>query len=161
YLVADRGAKALFRLDASGAITTVAAGSPLVRPIDVTIDAASGDAIVLDEAPAVHRISRAGLIRTLASGAPLASPARIAAAPGAWRAGGAVSDSILAAQLQDLPPSPPCYPSSPAFVALRIRAGCTVDPPLFCPDANVSRGQAAVFFDRAYKLLTVGDVNGT
>jgi subtilisin family serine protease len=33
-----------------------------------------------------------------------------------------------------------------------ITAGCSVDPPLFCPDSNVTREQMAIFLDRALEL---------
>jgi hypothetical protein len=38
------------------------------------------------------------------------------------------------------------------LLAEGITNGCSVDPPLFCPDAHVTRGQMAAFLDRALDL---------
>jgi hypothetical protein len=39
-----------------------------------------------------------------------------------------------------------------ALVSAGITAGCQVSPPLYCPDANLTRGQMAVFLARALGL---------
>ncbi len=38
-----------------------------------------------------------------------------------------------------------------------IANGCSADPPLFCPDSTVTRGQMATFLDRALDLPDATD----
>src|SRR6185503_8716646 len=45
----------------------------------------------------------------------------------------------------DVPATSPFWSSVEALVATGITSGCATSPPLFCPDAAVTRGQMAVF----------------
>jgi hypothetical protein len=48
----------------------------------------------------------------------------------------------------DVPTSHPFFAWIEALVKARITAGCSTSPPLYCPDAGVTRGQMAVFLLR-------------
>ena len=52
----------------------------------------------------------------------------------------------------DVPASDPAFQFIEAFTAAGITAGCSTSPPLFCPDAAVTRRQMAVFFAKALGL---------
>jgi hypothetical protein len=49
----------------------------------------------------------------------------------------------------DVPPSHPFFIQINIFGNLGITNGCSTNPPLFCPDAPVTRGQIAVFLIRS------------
>ena len=52
----------------------------------------------------------------------------------------------------DVPPSHPFYPFIQALAASGITGGCQSSPPMFCPDAHVTREQMAAFLARALGL---------
>ena len=56
------------------------------------------------------------------------------------------------ATFADVPTDHPFFPFIEALVAAGITSGCSVAPPLYCPDSHLTRGQAAVFFGRALGL---------
>jgi hypothetical protein len=52
----------------------------------------------------------------------------------------------------DVPTTDPAFQFIEAFTAAGITAGCASNPPLYCPDATVTRRQMAVFFAKALGL---------
>lgn len=52
----------------------------------------------------------------------------------------------------DVPAGDPGFQFIEAFTAAQITAGCSAAPPLYCPDAPVTRRQVAVFFAKALGL---------
>jgi glucose/arabinose dehydrogenase len=52
-------------------------------------------------------------------------------------------------RFQDVPPSNPFYNFIDRLAVLGITLGCSSNPPLFCPDSNVTREEMAVFLVRA------------
>jgi S-layer homology domain len=52
----------------------------------------------------------------------------------------------------DVPSSDPGFGYVEALVASGITAGCSTNPPLYCPDANLTRRQMAVFLAKALGL---------
>jgi hypothetical protein len=56
--------------------------------------------------------------------------------------------AALAAGFGDVPPGHMFYDQIMWLVDHQITSGCSVTPPLYCPDAAVSRGQMAVFMYR-------------
>ncbi len=54
----------------------------------------------------------------------------------------------------DVLPSHPFVRFIEQLARERITTGCNANPPLFCPDAPVTRGQMAVFLGRAFSLLS-------
>lgn len=44
------------------------------------------------------------------------------------------------------------FPFIEALAAAGVTGGCSVSPPLYCPDDPVTRGQMAVFISRALGL---------
>ena len=45
-----------------------------------------------------------------------------------------------------MPPSHPFFAYVEAVKAAGLSAGCSAAPPMFCPDADFTRSQAAIFF---------------
>jgi hypothetical protein len=61
---------------------------------------------------------------------------------------------LVTAQIfNDVPPSHPFFAFIQALAAEGITIGCSVSPPLFCPDAGLTRGQAAVLFGKGLNLV--------
>jgi hypothetical protein len=56
------------------------------------------------------------------------------------------------ARFNDVPTSHPFFQFVEALAASGITAGCNAAPPLFCPDAPLTRGQMAVFLSKALGL---------
>jgi hypothetical protein len=63
-----------------------------------------------------------------------------------------VSPAPGTATFQDVPTSHPFFRFIEALAAAGITGGCSVSPPLYCPDNAVTRGQMAVFIGRALGL---------
>ena len=63
-----------------------------------------------------------------------------------------VSPAPATATFGDVPTTHPFFPFVQALVAAGITGGCSVSPPLFCPDDVVTRKQMAAFFARALGL---------
>ena len=63
-----------------------------------------------------------------------------------------VSPAPAVATFNDVPTTHPFFPFIEALVAAGITAGCDDSPPLFCPDAAVTRKQMAAFLARALGL---------
>jgi hypothetical protein len=67
-----------------------------------------------------------------------------------------VSPAPGTATFNDVPTSDPAFQFIEAFAKAGITAGCSATPPLYCPDANVTRRQMAVFFAKAFGLRWPG-----
>ena len=52
----------------------------------------------------------------------------------------------------DVPPGHPFFQFIQALAASGITSGCQASPPLFCPDAALTRGQMAAFLGKALGL---------
>jgi hypothetical protein len=63
-----------------------------------------------------------------------------------------VSPAPPAATFNDVPTTHPFFQWIEAFAAAGITTGCSVAPPLYCPDNFVTRGQMAVFISKALGL---------
>ncbi len=63
-----------------------------------------------------------------------------------------VSPAPAVASFDDVPTDHPFFQLIEAFRAAGITSGCNADPPLYCPDAPVTRGQVAVFLSIALGL---------
>jgi hypothetical protein len=65
-----------------------------------------------------------------------------------------VSPAPLTPTFGDVPDTDTAYQFIEAFVAAGITVGCQApgDPPIYCPDASVTRRQMAVFFAKALGL---------
>jgi hypothetical protein len=63
-----------------------------------------------------------------------------------------VSPAPGTATFNDVPTSDPAFQWIEAFNSAAITAGCSVTPPLFCPDNFVTRRQMAVFIAKALGL---------
>ena len=63
-----------------------------------------------------------------------------------------ISPAPAAATFGDVPTSHPQFQFIQALVAAGVTAGCSVSPPLYCPDDPVTRRQMAVFISRALGL---------
>ena len=63
-----------------------------------------------------------------------------------------VSAAPLTATFNDVPTSDFAFQFIEAFNAAGITVGCNVSPPLYCPDASVTRREMAVFFAKALGL---------
>jgi hypothetical protein len=74
FVVVSHGARALFRVDRSGRVSTLAAGPPLDFPHDVVSDGADGFVVTDGYASALFRVSADGAIAVLAQGPPLVNP---------------------------------------------------------------------------------------
>ena len=57
-----------------------------------------------------------------------------------------------AARFEDVPPSHWAAAEIAAVAESGLTQGCAADPPRYCPDELVTRGQVAVFLDRALRL---------
>src|SRR5262249_42709429 len=51
----------------------------------------------------------------------------------------------LVSTFSDVPPDHPFFSFIEAIARAGITSGCSTSPPLYCPDAGVTRGQMAVF----------------
>ncbi len=67
-----------------------------------------------------------------------------------WRR--AVSPAPAVASFNDVPTSHPFFQFIEALKASGITGGCQASPPLYCPDAPLTRGQMAVFLAKALGL---------
>jgi hypothetical protein len=56
------------------------------------------------------------------------------------------------ASFNDVPTGHPFFQFIEAMKASSVTGGCNADPPLFCPDAALTRGQMAVFLAKALGL---------
>ena len=63
-----------------------------------------------------------------------------------------ISPAPAVATFADVPTNHPFFPFIEALVRAGITAGCDDSPPLFCPDAAVTRKQMAAFLARALGL---------
>src|SRR5262249_57796517 len=63
-----------------------------------------------------------------------------------------VSPAPPVATFNDVPVSHPFFKIVEALKASGITAGCSVSPPLYCPDSPLTRGQMAVFLAIALGL---------
>ena len=64
----------------------------------------------------------------------------------------AVSPPPAQATFNDVPTTHPFFQFIEALYASGITAGCQASPPLYCPDATLTRGQMAVFLAKALGL---------
>ena len=60
-----------------------------------------------------------------------------------------------------MPTSHPFFPYVEALKASGITGGCSVSPPLFCPDSPLTRGQMAAFLAKALGLYWLGASTGS
>jgi len=67
-----------------------------------------------------------------------------------------VSPAPAQATFNDVPTSHPFFQFIEALAASEITVGCHADPPLYCPDAPLTRGQMAVFMAKALGLFWPG-----
>jgi hypothetical protein len=74
FVVVSHGARALFRVERSGRVSTLAAGPPFDFPHDVVSDGSGGFVVTDGYAAALFRVSAAGEISVLTQGAPLVNP---------------------------------------------------------------------------------------
>jgi hypothetical protein len=63
-----------------------------------------------------------------------------------------VSPAPVTASFNDVPTSHPFFQYIEALKASGITGGCQANPPLYCPDAALTRGQMAVFLAKALGL---------
>ena len=63
-----------------------------------------------------------------------------------------VSDAPTTARFEDVPTSHPFFRFVEALASAGITGGCSTNPPQYCPDAPVTRGQMAVFLSTALGL---------
>ena len=63
-----------------------------------------------------------------------------------------VSPTPATATFNDVPTNHPFFPFIEALVRAGITSGCDDSPPMFCPDAHVTREQMAAFLARALGL---------
>ena len=63
-----------------------------------------------------------------------------------------VSPAPVTADFNDVPTSHPFFQFIEALYHLGITAGCQGAPPLYCPDAPLTRGQMAVFLAKGLGL---------
>jgi S-layer homology domain len=63
-----------------------------------------------------------------------------------------VSPAPAVATFNDVPTSHPFFQFIEALFASGITAGCSMTPPLYCPEAPLTRGQMAVFLGKALGL---------
>ena len=61
-------------------------------------------------------------------------------------------DAVSSSSFEDVDASEWWAPHIERFADLGITAGCSSDPPLFCPNGELNRGQMAVFLKIAFKL---------
>ncbi len=74
FIVVSHGARALYRVERSGRVSTLASGPPFDFPHDVVSDGSGGFVVTDGYAAALFRVSAAGEISVLAQGAPLVNP---------------------------------------------------------------------------------------
>lgn len=74
FVVVSHGARALFRVERSGRVSTLAAGPPLDFPHDVVTDGAGGFVVSDGYAAALFHVTAGGEISVLARGEPLVNP---------------------------------------------------------------------------------------
>jgi len=67
----------------------------------------------------------------------------------ALQASDSINVRVNLSTFQDVPPSSPFFAAIEAIFREGITAGCSSNPPLFCPNAPVTRRQMAVFIVRA------------
>jgi len=67
-----------------------------------------------------------------------------------WRL--SVSPAPATPSFNDVPPSHPFFQYIEALKASGITGGCSANPPLYCPDSPLTRGQMAVFLSKALGL---------
>ncbi|NKB89930.1 MAG: hypothetical protein GKS06_17085 [Acidobacteria bacterium] len=82
FVVVSHGARALFRVDRSGRVSTLAAGPPFDFPHDVVADGNGGFVVTDGYASALFTVSADGSVGTLTQGAPLVNPQGIVRADG-------------------------------------------------------------------------------
>jgi len=63
-----------------------------------------------------------------------------------------VSPAPATATFNDVPTSDPAFQYVEALAASGITAGCNASPPMYCPDATLTRRQMAVFLSKALGL---------
>jgi len=63
-----------------------------------------------------------------------------------------VSPAPAVATFNDVPTNHPFFQFVEALAGSGITAGCSVAPPLYCPDAPLTRGQMAVFLAKGFGL---------
>jgi hypothetical protein len=63
-----------------------------------------------------------------------------------------VSPAPATATFNDVPTSHPFFQFVEALAKSGITGGCNAAPPLYCPDAPLTRGQMAVFLAKALGL---------
>jgi hypothetical protein len=63
-----------------------------------------------------------------------------------------VSPAPAVATFGDVPTNHPFFPFIEALKASGITGGCQANPPLYCPDQPLTRGQMAVFLSTALGL---------
>ena len=63
-----------------------------------------------------------------------------------------VSPPPATASFNDVPTTHPLFQYIEALKASGITGGCQASPPLYCPDAPLTRGQMAVFLSKALGL---------
>ena len=63
-----------------------------------------------------------------------------------------VSPAPATATFNDVPTNHPFFAFVEALAAAGVTGGCNVSPPMYCPDAPLTRGQMAVFLGRALGL---------
>lgn len=74
FVVVSHGARALFRVERSGRVSTLVAGPPLDFPHDVVSDGSGGFVVTDGYAAALFHVTASGEISVLAQGAPLVNP---------------------------------------------------------------------------------------
>ena len=68
-----------------------------------------------------------------------------------------VSPAPAAATFNDVPTTHPFFRFVEALAASGITGGCSANPPLYCPDSSLTRGQMAVFLAKALGLHWPGN----
>jgi sugar lactone lactonase YvrE len=74
FVVVSHGARAVFRVERSGRVSTLAAGPPFDFPHDIVGDGADGFVVTDGYAAALFRVSVDGAVSVLAQGPPLVNP---------------------------------------------------------------------------------------
>ena len=62
---------------------------------------------------------------------------------------------VITPTFDDVLPGSIYWPPVEALVRERISTGCQANPPLYCPERPVTRGQMAVFLCRAFGISTI------
>jgi extracellular elastinolytic metalloproteinase len=103
----------------------------------------------------IEEVARRGIITTCAGGnfCPDQPITREEMAIWIIRALGEFNPPVPASQrFNDVPPARPGYAFIEEMFLRGITFGCSATPPLYCPDATVTRGQMAAFLSRAFNL---------